>query len=122
MTRVSSALKSKLEVDTEKVNVDHSYSNHYGGEGRSIATQEFCRLRECFGRIKKNENICELKEKGPWGVRIAGKSERAGVLEKMDSGIQEERKANFFAKESDIFPLIKEERFFVFFFFSEKLR
>ena len=37
----------------------------------------------------------------------------------MDSGIQEERKANFFAKESDIFPLIKEERFFGFFFFRE---
>lgn len=48
-------------------------------------------------------------------MRTANKSERVGVLEKMESGIQEERKVNFFGKESDIFPLIKEESFFFFF-------
>ena len=47
-------------------------------------------------------------------MRIADKSERVGVLEKMESGIQEERKVNFFGKESDMFPLIKEESFFFF--------
>lgn len=53
-------------------------------------------------------------------MRIAGKSERAGVLEKMDSGIQRREKANFFARKVT-FSFNKEERFivFVFVFFSD---
>lgn len=52
-------------------------------------------MRTYFGRIKSNESIYRLRERGPWEVRIAGKRERVEVLEEMKSLIHKERKVNF---------------------------
>lgn len=52
-------------------------------------------MRTYFGKIKCNEIINRLRERGPWEVRIADKRERVEVLEEMKSGTQEERKVNF---------------------------
>lgn len=52
-------------------------------------------MRTCFARIKNNENICRLRERNPWEVRIVDNREKVEVLEEIASVIQEERKSNF---------------------------
>lgn len=61
------------------MNVDHSYSNNYESERRLIDSHSrVLQMEKMLWRIKTSENICKMRERGPWEVRIADESERVG--------------------------------------------